>query len=324
MLISSSYDPTAPLFRDPVTDGPADPKVVWNDAANEWWMFYTSRRANSAIRDGVSWVHGTDIGVASGGPRGDVWTYRGTLDLDTGWGRNTFWAPEVIQHNGVFHMFVSYIEGVPNHWPGPQRSIRHYVSNDLVNWEYIDQLGLSSDQVIDASVLAIGEGFRMWYKDEADGNAIWYADSADLQKWTVGGRAIKEPFALEGPDVFMLNGYFWMLADAKCQRLYRSIDAGNWEYVDTFLDVASGLISGRVDDLGPALHGSSVVLTDRAYFFYFTHPGRHDPNAIHADHRRSVIHAAEFRFDGASVSCRRGADVTVDLRPAVDEPIAPR
>lgn len=32
----------APLYRDPVTDGAADPVVVWNQEAKSWWMLYTS------------------------------------------------------------------------------------------------------------------------------------------------------------------------------------------------------------------------------------------------------------------------------------------
>ncbi len=35
----------APLFRDPVYDGAADPVLVWNPDRCVWWMFYTQRRA---------------------------------------------------------------------------------------------------------------------------------------------------------------------------------------------------------------------------------------------------------------------------------------
>lgn len=49
----------APLFRDPIYDGAADPTVIWNSQAQEWWMIYTNRRA-TAEELGVAWVHGTD------------------------------------------------------------------------------------------------------------------------------------------------------------------------------------------------------------------------------------------------------------------------
>ncbi len=53
-----------PLFRDPVFDGAADPAVIWNRKEKKWFMFYTNRRANAPGQNGVSWVHGTRIGIA--------------------------------------------------------------------------------------------------------------------------------------------------------------------------------------------------------------------------------------------------------------------
>ena len=81
-----------PLFRDPIHDGAADPTVIWNRAAGEWWMFYTNRRVWAPPIDDVSWVFGTDIGIASSADGGATWSYRGTArGLETGWGRDTFW-----------------------------------------------------------------------------------------------------------------------------------------------------------------------------------------------------------------------------------------
>jgi hypothetical protein len=53
-----------PLYRDPVYDGAADPTVIWDRAGHRWVMFYTNRRANAENLPGVSWVHGTRIGIA--------------------------------------------------------------------------------------------------------------------------------------------------------------------------------------------------------------------------------------------------------------------
>ena len=53
-----------PLFRDPVHDGAADPVLCWNHAEGKWFMFYTNRRANVPNTPGVTWVHGTHIGIA--------------------------------------------------------------------------------------------------------------------------------------------------------------------------------------------------------------------------------------------------------------------
>jgi hypothetical protein len=83
----------APLFRDPIFDGAADPSVIWNPAEKEWWIFYTQRRATARI-PGVAWCYGTKIGIAASHDEGRHWYYRGTAaGLDFEKGDNTFWAP---------------------------------------------------------------------------------------------------------------------------------------------------------------------------------------------------------------------------------------
>ena len=54
---------SAPIYADPVLDGAADPTVIRKRGTDEWWMFYTVRRANHD-GPGVQWVHGSPIGVA--------------------------------------------------------------------------------------------------------------------------------------------------------------------------------------------------------------------------------------------------------------------
>ena len=68
----------APLFRDPIYDGAADPCAIWNRQERAWWIVYTSRRANVDV-PGVAYCHGTDIGIASSSDGGRSWRYRGTL-----------------------------------------------------------------------------------------------------------------------------------------------------------------------------------------------------------------------------------------------------
>ena len=43
----------APLFRDPIYDCPTDPAVIWNREEEQWYLFYTQRRA-SDVPIGVS------------------------------------------------------------------------------------------------------------------------------------------------------------------------------------------------------------------------------------------------------------------------------
>jgi hypothetical protein len=85
----------SPLFRDPVFDGASDPVLIRNRPERSWWMLYTSRRATAPTK-GVGWVHGSDVGIASSNDGGATWCYRGVLNLGHEFGRNTFWAPEVI------------------------------------------------------------------------------------------------------------------------------------------------------------------------------------------------------------------------------------
>src|SRR6516225_7791434 len=83
--------PKSPLFRDPVFDGPTDPTLIYNAMTSEWWMFYTARRAN-VDTEGVAWVHGTDIGIATSRDGGRSWLYRGVAQgLNYEPGRNTYW-----------------------------------------------------------------------------------------------------------------------------------------------------------------------------------------------------------------------------------------
>ncbi len=292
----------APLFRDPIYDGAADPVIVWNREQKEWWMVYTNRRA-TAEGAGVAWVHGTDLGVAVSRDGGLNWLYRGILEgLDFEWGRNTFWAPEIIYANGLYHMYVSYIQGVPIQWAGHKREILHYTSADLLVWQFEAKLALSSDRVIDACVAELpGGGFRMWYKDEANGSHTYAADSEDLYTWQVKGPVV-ETHPHEGANVFSLGGSYWMIVDEwKGQGVYRSEDLEHWERNGQIL-AESG---SREDDRGFGFHADVVTAGERAWIFYFTHPGRIPGTDNGYEGRRSSIQAAELTVEDGKLVCQR-------------------
>lgn len=307
----------APLFRDPVHDGAADPTVIMNRAEGSWWMIYTNRRADAPTQPGVAWCHGTSLGVASSTDRGRTWLYRGTVPgLQLGWDVETFWAPEVIFAEGGYHMYVSVTNGIPDCWAGHARRIRHYTSPDLVAWTYVSTLRLSSERVIDACVHELpGAGYRLWYKDEDDGSQTWYADSADLRTWTVGRRAFTGP-AHEGPNVFALGGRYWMLVDEwRGQRVLRSDDLTRWERQGLVLDRPGR----RPDDGQNALHADVVVDGDRASVFYFTHPGRDEHRQADEtvlEGRRTSIQVARLRVQGDTLVCDRDEVLTGPILPA--------
>lgn len=305
----------APLFRDPMHDGAADPVAIWNRHAGEWWLVYTNRRT-TAPGPGVTWVHGTDLGVAASADGGRTWTYRGTLTgLETEWGRNTFWAPEIVWHDGQYHMYVSYISGVPDACTGAAR-IRHYTSPDLLDWTHHGDLHLGSDRVIDACVFPLpGGGWRMWFKDETRGSLTYAADSIDLYHWDPIGLAVgHRPH--EGPNVFELGGYYWMLVDEwQGQGVLRSDDLDTWEHRGLILDKPGS----RPDDGTFGLHADVVVRGDTAYVFYFTHPGRMgavtDDDGTYAT-RRSSLQVAAARVVDGTLRCDRDEPIRLDLAPA--------
>ena len=137
-----------PLYIDPIYDGAADPVITWNKNEKKWFMFYTNRRANIPDSAGVKWVHGTRIGIAES-KDGTTWKYRDTANInyhpDVEY---THWAPEVIENNGLYHMYLTYVPGIFNDWNHP-RNIIHLTSKDLLNCEYQSTLKLANDKVID-------------------------------------------------------------------------------------------------------------------------------------------------------------------------------
>lgn len=288
-------EPGAPLYRDPITDGAADPCIVYNPFEKAWWMLYTQRRANVETAD-VAYCYGNEIGIAYSEDNGATWRYRGTLDLEFERGKNTFWAPDIVLHNGVYHMFVSYIQGVSNHWSGKAR-MAHYSSKNLWDWEFHDFVNLEGD-VIDATLLKMPDGvWRMWYKYE---NKTRYADSEDLFKWKTYNKFAVSDKPHEGAKAFRFKNRYWLITDEWAgMGVYHSNDLEVWtKQENVILDTGSR----RPDDYPSGAHGDVVVTGDRAYIFYFTHPGRRyhtkdykDENGnIPYEMRRSSIQVAEL------------------------------
>jgi hypothetical protein len=314
-----------PLFRDPIYDGAADPVVIWNPLRQRWWMFYTNRRASAAGLSGVAWVHGTRIGIAESGDGGATWSYAGTAEIklppEIGSAEPTHWAPEVITApDGTHHMFLTVVPGVFDNWQHP-RSIVHLTSADLQRWQNARPLALSSDRVIDACLLRLDDGtWRLWYNNERDRKSIYFADSRDLTAWEDKGKAVGDQ-AGEGPKVFRWKGAYWMVTDVwSGLAVYRSDDALHWTR-----QTGGNLLEqpGRgVDDGVKGGHADVVVNNDRAYLFYFTHPGRSGAQAT-ADgyeQRRSSLQVVELFEKDGRLGCDRDQPTAIDLVP----PLSPK
>ncbi len=301
-----------PLFSDPVYDGAADPVVVYNKQKKSWWMFYTNRRAN--IQDStVGWVHGTRIGIAES-KDGSTWKYKDTANInyrpDSGY---TFWAPDITEYNGVYHMYVTYVPGIFTNWDHP-RNILHLTSKDLMNWKFESVLPLVNQKVIDPSIFRMPDGtWRLWYNNEKDGKSIYYADSKDLYNWVDKGKAIDAHG--EGPKVFKFQNRYWMIVDVwKGMDIYHSDDLLNWikQPVRILEEPGTG-----VDDAAIGGHADVVVNNGRVFLFYFTHPGRskaHPAPPRSNEAKRSVIQLTELVYANGELSCDRNKPVFIKLQ----------
>lgn len=306
---------SAPLFRDPIHDGAADPMVIYNEKDKAWYMFYTNRRANVDTQ-GTNWVYGTRIGVATSKDHGKSWIYKGALDLEFEDGHNTFWAPHVIYDQGTYHLFVTYIPGIYSNWGGIGK-IAHYTSKDIWNWKFEALIPLSEDPLLDATVYKKPNGtWGMWYKNSELGYTV-EAVSKNLKDWTkVSGITIGDR-QHEAPFVFKYKDYYWLLTDQwNGLGVYRSSDSDKWEKQGIIL----GKKGTRKEDNVRASHPGVVVAGDKVYVFYFTHPGWEkeggwaseegkltEAGVLPYNYRRSSIQVAEIEIKEGILSCDRDA-----------------
>jgi len=199
-------------------------------------------------------------------------------------------------------------------WSHP-RDIIHLTSKDLINWKYESTLKLASDKVIDACIFRLPNGnWRMWYNNEADAKSIYYADSKDLYHWEDKGKAISDQKG-EGPKVFKWKNKYWMLTDVwDGLAVYESEDLISWQRIHGNLLKEPG--KGK-DDGVIGQHPDVVVNNNRAYLFYFTHPGRVDsiPNDNFYEKRRSSIQVVELEYKDGRIICDRDKDTYIDLLP---------
>ncbi|MFV0606948.1 MAG: glycosyl hydrolase, partial [Niabella sp.] len=224
-----------------------------------------------------------------------------------------FWAPDIILDGEIFHMYLTYVPGTFSNWSQP-REIIHLISKDLKNWHFQSVLPVGNHKVIDAEVVKIKEGhWRMWYNNESDKKSIYYADSEDLYYWKDKGKAFQSRG--EGPEVFYWQGKYFMIIDAwKGMEVYSSTDLLHWEKQEKRILEFPG--TGK-DDQAIGGHCSVIVNNNKAYIFYFTHPGRNKqaPAVKNSfDDKRSVIQLAELKYVNDQIVCERDAPVKINLK----------
>ncbi len=304
-----------PLFHDPVYDGAADPAVIWNRKENKWFMFYTNRRANIPGLDGVTWVHGTRIGIAMSSDGGATWNYLDTCDIRYRMPGYTHWAPEVVEHKGLYHMYLTFVPGVFSDWSHP-RWIIHLTSKNMINWDFRSKLDLASEKCIDACIFQLPDStWMMYYNNEADKKSIYCADSPDLYKWKDSGKKVIGDQRGEGPNVFYWKGKAWMAVDNwDGIGIYSSDDFVNWKRQDKNILQIPG---NGTDDQVKGQHPCIIVNNDKAYIFYFTHFGQAEGNMDAGDFsrtRRSCIQVAELEYEDGQIICNRDKPVMINMR----------
>ena len=192
----------------------------------------------------------------------------------------------------------------------------HLTSTNLLNWKYESTLKLASDRVIDPCALQLPNGsWRMWYNNERDKKSIYYADSTNLFDWQDRGKAPgTSERGGEGPKAFQWKNFYWLVVDIwDGLRIYRSTDAVTWtrQPEDILKIPGQGL-----DDAAKGHHCDVIVNNDRAYLFYFTHPGEsitNQPADLH-EKRRSSIQVVELKFKDDTLTCDRDQPTHIDLK----------
>ena len=153
----------------------------------------------------------------------------------------------------------------------------------------------------------------MWYNNEVDAKSIYYADSPDLFTWTDKGKAVGERQG-EGPVVFRWKGRNWMIVDVwSGLGVYHSDDFINWVRQPENLVEQPG--RGLDDQVIGRHAGVAIDANDRAYLFYFTHPGHHlaPNNADGYFNRRSSIQVVEMKLEDGKLVADRDAPTYINL-----------
>lgn len=310
-----------PLYIDPVYNGSTDPVLCYNKERGTWLMYYTSRRANRFDLSNIHRIHGSPIGIAESKDGGATWSYIGDCNIDYKPDPEpTYWAPDILEHEGLYHMYLSYVPGVFDTWEHP-RDIVHLTSKDGISWETQSVLKLARQKVIDAGVIRLKNGiWRMWYKNEGLDNEIWYADSKDLYNWTDKGEVELDGVHGEGAKVIYWHDKYYLFIDEwKGLSVWSSDDATNWKKQDEYLiagiplemdNDSQGTSNRRIRyvDGSRGNHADVVVAGEHAYLFYFGSI----PESM--NQRGNAIFVQELVYNhNGTISCNTNAKCYINL-----------
>ncbi len=273
----------APLWDDPIHHGASDPTMFYNYGEKDFWIIYTNRRATNCTSDCPTpdgWVFGTDIGACSSMDGGATWQYRGVESIKGGstlnWNSdtNTFWAPDIIYNNGMYHLYVAFTPGILATWNESIAGIYHLTSttNPLNGWSYDTLPPKFVESEIDPCVhyFASDSKWHLWNKSTT------VMQSTDLIHWSDSGTVTRGG---EGPFVFYWKNYWWMLWDPDKVGLivYRGTDGWHWTQQSTNILADVGT---RTDDNYAGNHAMVVLQGANAYIVYFVGPPTATPECF--------------------------------------------
>ncbi|MCX6997348.1 MAG: hypothetical protein NTV49_09735, partial [Kiritimatiellaeota bacterium] len=298
----------APLFRDPVFDGAADPSVLWDAKEKAWYIFYTQRRANQKL-PGVSWYYDTKIGIAKSTDQGRSWSYVGTAQgMSRGLEAESFWAPHVFEDNGTFHMFVTFVPKIAIKEFSGKGQILHYTGRDPVHWKFSDTADVGWDDVIDPGLVKLRDGrWLMVFREDRPQPRTAMVTSLDLQRWTrlkdvIGDRPH------EAPVVLYWRSKFWLFVDEwRGIGVYQSDDGIRYARNSLILDRPGK----RADDHYLGSHPGVALAGDRAFVFYHCHTDRAAAGEASGQSRdslaykRSSLQVAELELRDGIIVCDR-------------------
>jgi hypothetical protein len=167
--------------------------------------------------------------------------------------------------------------------------------------------------VIDPSVMKLGQGYRMWYKDDHFGSRILAADSKDLRTWTKVSDQPVNSTRGEGPKAFRFKGHYWLVADVwKGLIVLRSDDALHWKEQAGYI---LGEPGRQATDRHKGQHPDVVVDGERAFIYYFVHQTNEaeattDPRW----NQRTVIQVAELVYQDGKLVANRDAPLRFQLK----------
>lgn len=327
-----------PLYTDPVYKGAADPEVIWNEHEEEWWMFYTSRRA---VCEGAP-LPALAIGVAVS-KDWKQWKHKGYIKIDgvggEPMGGDVLWAPGIVKEGKRYHMFLTFKKGNGRggRWGIPESLLLHLQApaDDLLNgWQTYKIMHVPFSS-IDATLVKKDGIWNLYHRDIVKGqkgvNTFRVTtDNLDkpADKWKYMGPAKGDVNDIkltgygyqEAPYAFFWKGYYWLMTDHTSAGfpVYRSEDLESWKFMGELMKE-----DGEHElQKGPVRHPGVVVLGERAFVFYFCQPFLDKKNKQAADRRPDeqtcYVHVTELFYKEGKLTADRNKKVIppADLRPA--------